>query len=368
MHRIRLEFPEDLSAQRRAIDPDHPDACAARSQPVQSRNAMNPHAHAPFADVVSLGALAMDYYGLVVSLPHPGEKISALGHEVHPGGVAGNVMTQLARLGVRTGWIGKIGDDETGALILREFEREGIDRSHVQIEAGEQSMFTWILVDHEGERTIVMFPNTLVKLTGADVAEKHSEYIAAAKILHAEICALPLEPVAAAMRIARNSGVTTVFDLDVTPHHFIEEARLGTRQMLEEVLSLTDVLVPCKAAAAELLGSENLPVDAAWLMDYGPRAVVITLGAEGSLYVDRHQSFKSPGIPVKAVDTTGAGDAFHGGLIYGLLNGLAAEQTCELANACGAYCCTGIGARAMGTRGQIVTLLAESTGRKPQWM
>jgi sugar/nucleoside kinase (ribokinase family) len=228
-------------------------------------------------------------------------------------------------------------------------------------------MFTWILVDRVGERTIVMFPNVLVRLSESDVTESHAAYIAQARVLHTEICALPLAPVARAMEIAREAGVTTVFDLDVSPRHFIEEAGLGTRQMLEHVLSLTDVLVPCKAAALELLEEDGDLIESAGrLLRYGPQAVVITLGAEGSLYVDRDRSFTTRGFPVGAVDTTGAGDAFHGGLIYGLLQGMKMEGACELANACGAYCCTGLGARHMATLSEIRVFMAEGRGGEPE--
>jgi sugar/nucleoside kinase (ribokinase family) len=86
--------------------------------------------------------------------------------------------------------------------------------------------------------------------------------------------------------------------------------------------------------------------------------VVITLGEKGSLYVDRSASCRTPGFRVEAVDTTGAGDAFHGGFIWSMLQGYPADKACTLANACGAYCCTRVGARAMGRREQIEALIA----------
>ncbi len=84
-------------------------------------------------DVTAIGTLAVDYFAILPSIPAVDEKIMAEEYEIHPGGVAGNVLTQLGRLGVRAGWIGKIGNDEAGKILLGDFEKEGIDTSHVLI-------------------------------------------------------------------------------------------------------------------------------------------------------------------------------------------------------------------------------------------
>jgi sugar/nucleoside kinase (ribokinase family) len=316
-------------------------------------------------EVVSMGALAVDYFGLMPALPQQGQKVVADKYEIHPGGVAGNVITQVARLGGRAGWIGKIGDDPAGRLMLEEFQREGIDHSHMEIVQGSYSMFTWIMVDHRGERNIVMFPNILASFTGRDVQDKHAEYIGSAKILQTEACAVALEPMIRAMEIAHAEGVQCVFDLDVSPSHLIDEARLGTQRDLERIISLTDVLIPSKAAVAELLGEEDFEAGAEKLLDRGPQAVVITLGEKGSIYVDRSLRCRIPGFRVEVVDTTGAGDAFHGGFIWSLLQGDSVERACTVANACGAYCCTQVGARAMGRREQIESLILQGRRYEP---
>jgi len=311
-------------------------------------------------DVCAIGTLAVDYYGLIPTLPGAGGKITANSHEIHPGGVAGNVLTQLARLGVRTGWLGKVGDDQTGNIILNEFSKEGIDSSHSEVIKGEFSMFTWILVDCNGERTIVMFPNVLNQFTAQDVASKHADYIRAAKIFQGEVCALKLSPVVEGLKIAKSAGVRTVLDLDVVPSHFIEEAQLGTWDELYSALEFTDVLVPCKAAAAELLTSDDLDKNIEKLLNYGPGMAVVTLGERGCIIADRSESVELPGYPVDIIDTTGAGDAFHGGLIYGLLHGFDKKTAGKIANACGAFCCQQLGARSMGTYQEIEALIRKN--------
>ncbi len=281
----------------------------------------------------------------------------AKGYEVHTGGVAGNVLTQLGRLGVRSGWFGKVGDDEAGRLLLEDFRREGIDRSHAEVVKDEYSMFTWIQVNDRGERSITMFPNVLVKLTVEDVIQKHAQYIASSKVLHAEACLLPLKPVIKAMEIAKEQGVTIVFDLDVLPSYFVDEARLASKEEMLHALELADVLIPCKSAARELIKSDSIEQHAEKLLDYGPKVVAITLGEKGCIVLDRKNFVRIPAYKVRVVDTTGAGDAFHGGFIYGVLKGFNLEESGRFANGCGAICCTRVGARSMGRMDDVLQLM-----------
>lgn len=308
-------------------------------------------------DVTAIGTLAVDYFALVPSIPAVEEKIMSEGYEVHPGGVAGNVMTQLARLGVRTGWFGKIGDDEAGKIVLEDLAKEGIDNSHVEVVKGENTMFTWIQVNKNGGRSITMFPNALIKLTADDVESKHREYITSSRVLHAEACLLPLKPVVKAMEMAKESGVKIVFNLDVTPTYFVKEAKLATDTEMKRALELSDVLIPCKDAAKELIGSDDFVKDGGKLLDYGSNVVAITLGDRGCIVLDSTNTYTEPAYRIKVVDTTGAGDAFHGGFIYSILKGFSLKQAGKFANACGALCCTKVGARSSGTLREVEELI-----------
>lgn len=308
-------------------------------------------------DVTALGTLAVDYFALLPRLIGAEEKIISEGYEVHPGGVAGNVITQVARLGVNAGWFGMVGGDEPGDILVREFRKEGVDCTHVEMVEGEHTMITWIQVDRRGERSIVMFPNVLNKLTERDVEDKHGDYIRQSRVMHAEACLLPLRPVLRAMEIARQAGVKIVFDLDVPPSSFVRDMGLATMDELLHALELADVLVPCKSAAAELLESEDIVGNAGRLLEYGPATVAITLGDRGCVVLDREQAHTVPAFGVKVVDTTGAGDAFHGGFIYSVLRGMDLRAAGVFANACGALCCTRVGARAMGSLDDINALI-----------
>jgi len=308
-------------------------------------------------DVSSSGTLAVDYFALLQKIPGSDDKAMAEKYEIHPGGVAGNVITQIARLGLSAGWFGKIGDDEAGKILIREFINEGIDTTHIEIVKNEHSMFTWIQVDKNGNKAITMFPNVLNKFTVEDVEKKHKEYIRSSKVLQVEACVLPLKPALRAIEIAKESGVKVVFDLDVVPSHFIDEAHLATKEELRRAIELADVFIPCKAAAVELIKSKDIPGNARKLLDYGPHIVAVTMGEKGCIVLSRDEFHTIPSFKVKVIDTTGAGDAFHGGFIYGLIKKLSLKSTGVFANACGALCCMNVGARAMGGLDEINKLI-----------
>lgn len=308
-------------------------------------------------DVVALGALAVDYYAIVPKLPSEDEKTTAAEYKIMAGGVAGNVLTQTARLGLKSGWIGKLGDDPSGDILRNEFKNDGVDCSHGETINGKNSMFTWITVDSEGSRTIVMFPNVLAEFTAQDVVQRHSDYIRSSKVLQVEACMLPLNIMLEGLRIAKKAGTMTVFDLDVAPSE-IERSNLGTIDELKEILSLVDVLIPCKHAAHELISSSDFEKDSSALLKYGAKVAAVTLGSRGCVVLNKNEQYTVPSVNAgKIIDTTGAGDAFHGGMIYALLNHYPLQRAGLFANACGGLNCTKIGARSMGTLEMINSLI-----------
>ncbi len=314
--------------------------------------------------ITSVGTLAVDYYGFVSVLSPKDGKTMAKAYEFHPGGVAGNVITQLARLGCTTSCFGKVGDDVTGRILLEDFEKHGITTSHLEVVPGKNSMFTWILVDDTGDRSITMFPNVLNELTVEDVRTKHAQLIRSSRILMAEACVMPLAPVLEAMRIAQEAGVLIIFDMDVTLEEILR-TDMGTKEDLMEAIALADVFIPCKAAAVELLGTSDIQEHIHELQYDSSKIVAVTLGAQGCSIYAQGSRLDVPGYPVEVIDTTGAGDAFHGGFAYGLLNGFSLKDTGEFANACGAYCCTGIGARSSGTLVEIRDIISHAQTARP---
>ncbi|HTV58583.1 MAG TPA: carbohydrate kinase family protein [Verrucomicrobiae bacterium] len=308
------------------------------------------------AEVVGIGSCTVDYFAIVPKLLGPEEKINANRMEIHAGGVTANNLTQVARLGASTGWLGLIGDDENGRIIQKAFQDDGMDLSGIEIEKGEYSALTWIPVDIAGERCIYMFPNVTGKISVYQVDNRFAPHIRKAKHFHTEASQLPIAPVAQAMKVAQEAGVRVIFDLDVSPS-FFAAANLGTQEELTAALKLVDVLKPCKAAAREMTGEDQYEKIAAKLLRLGPKVVAITMGTDGCLIATREKSAHVPAFKVDVVDTTGAGDAFMGGLSYGLLQGWEIERVGMFANACAALCCTKVGARAMSKRDEVMAFI-----------
>src|ERR1051326_5319019 len=284
-------------------------------------------------DVVGIGSCGIDYFAIVPRLLGAEEKINAERLEIHAGGVTGNNLTQVARLGARPGWLGLIGDDESGRLITRAFAQDGLDLSGIEVVNGEKSTFTWIPVDAQGERCIYMFPNVNGKLSAEQVRSRFASHIKHARHFHTEASQLPVEPVCEGMRIAREAGGRVIFDLDVAPTYYAQ-ARLGSEAELMESLRLVDVMKPCKAAAREITGESDYDKMVAKLLALGPKVVAITMGAEGAQVASAAAMQHIPAFKVNVVDSTGAGDAFMGGLSFGLLQGWELAHAGLFANAC----------------------------------
>jgi sugar/nucleoside kinase (ribokinase family) len=306
--------------------------------------------------VVGIGSCGIDYFAIVPRLLGPEEKINAQRIEIHAGGVTGNNLTQVARLGAKAGWLGLIGDDESGRLITRAFADDGLDLSGIEVIAGEKSTFTWIPVDAQGERCIYMFPNVNGNLSAEQVRTRFAGHIVKARHFHTEASQLPLPPIREGMRIAHDAGVRVIFDLDVAPSYFTQ-AGLGSENDLLEALKLVDVLKPCKAAAREITGETDYERIAAKLLKLGPKIVAVTMGAEGCTLASADTMDQVPAFKVSVVDSTGAGDAFMGGLSFGMLQGWDLPDSGLFANGCAALCCTQVGARAMGKRAEVLALI-----------
>lgn len=309
-------------------------------------------------EVVGIGSCTVDYFALVPRLLGPEEKMNCSRLEIHAGGVTANNLTQVARLGAKSGWLGLLGDDDNGRIIQKAFLEDGMDISGIETVKGELSALTWIPVDAEGERCIYMFPNVTGKITVHQVLARFAPHIKAAKHFHTEASQLPLVPVEQAMKLAREAGIRVIFDLDVSPNFFCQ-CNLGTQEELAAALKFVDVLKPCKAAALEFTGEEDRERMARKLLQMGPSVVAITMGANGCLLASQEKIVHVPAFTVKPVDTTGAGDAFMGGLSYGLLQKWDLERVGAFANACAALCCTKVGARAMSRYDEVISFIRE---------
>ena len=188
---------------------------------------------------------------------------------IHAGGLTANNLTQVARLGAKSAWLGLIGDDENGQIIKKAFTDEGMDIAGVEVVKGERSSFTWIPVNIAGDHCVYMFPNITGKISVHQVRSRFAPFIQTAKHFHTEASQIGIAPIKEAMRIAKEANVRVFFDLDVTPN-FFAQANLGRQDEVCDCLRMVNVLKPSKRAARELTGESDYERIATRLLGLGP--------------------------------------------------------------------------------------------------
>ncbi|MGC8786467.1 MAG: carbohydrate kinase family protein [Anaerolineae bacterium] len=302
----------------------------------------------PRLDVIGLGYCSWDYLGIVDHIPEfEAPTVSLTDFATSGGGPVATALVALARLGARTGFIGIVGDDEAGLQCKQAFVQDGVDCQRLRIQAGARTPICMILVQSgSGQRSILCYRGTCpeVELQPADYS-----YITTARFLH-----LDGNHMSAAIRAARfmhEAGGTVVLDAN------------RPRPRLDELLPWVDVLITNAYFPGAYTGQQDLDHAADLLLQTGARLVVTTLGESGCKYFTAEGRWHIPGFSVPVVDTTGAGDAFHGAFIYGLLRNWSLEHTANFANAVAAMNCTALGGRAALPRLEQVLAFLRSTGR-----
>jgi ribokinase len=310
------------------------------------------------ASIVVVGSLNMD---LVIRSPHfprPGETI--IGGELHtvPGGKGANQAIAAARLGAQVSMVGRVGRDTFADPLLENLDADGIDRALVVRDGEAATGVALIVVDDNGENSIVVASGANMRLSPADV-EAAEPLIAAADLLLLQL-EVPLESVIRSAELARAHGAKVV--LNPAP----------ARPLPASLLWLVDVLVPNESEAALLTG---LPVGtqteageaAQALLASGVGTVVLTLGERGALPVRAGEMRVCPAFDVKPVDTTAAGDAFVAGLAVALAEGQALYEAVRWGNAAGGLATTVLGAQtSLPTRQALEQFLSEARPQSPQ--
>ena len=301
-------------------------------------------------DVYGLGTLATDVLVRVDALPAADGFCVVRGTTRQPGGSGTNVIVQLARLGASCSFCGEVGDDALGDEVLSSLSAEGVDVAPMVVRPGGETLHTDIVVADGGEKFIMLnLGDAFSALRPADV---NLDAVRAARVLYTDL--LPKEPALAALAAAHEAGVTTVVNVQVdlvTMQGFGHEAAdiLG-------VLPLVDVFAPCRTALFALCDSEDPDACAAYLRRHGAAGtLVFTLGAAGAVaYAPDGARVNVAALPVKAVDTTGAGDSFLGGLTHAYcLEGAPLPDAMAFATACAAHTVGGMGARNSPTLAQV---------------
>jgi len=305
--------------------------------------------------ILVVGSVNMDLVLRAARMPAPGETV--LGHDLitSPGGKGANQAVAAARLGADCRMLGRIGDDAFGEELLDGLETEGVDCAAVAVTPGVASGVAFIVVDDQGENTIVVASGANHAVTPEDVSA-HVDLFADADVVVLQ-CELPMETVEAAIQTAQAQGCAVVLDPAPAP------------ERAPAAMFAVDVITPNQSEAAILTGENAGDADevsarnaAARLLSRGAKAVVLKLGGQGSLVsTDPGNGVIVPPFQVDVVDTTAAGDAFTGALAVALARGDRLEEAARFANAAGALACTRLGAQsAMPTSDTVENLL-----RKP---
>lgn len=272
--------------------------------------------------ITVVGSANMDVVGRVPRLPREGETVlgSTLAHT--PGGKGANQAVAAARAASRVSFVGRVGDDAYAATLVDSLAGAGVSLDLLKVDTDHATGVALIMVDDEANNLIAVLPGANGQVSPADV-DGARETIGASAVLVLQL-EVPLETVAHAARLARELGVTVV--LNPAP----------AQALSPEFLRLIDVIVPNEEEIGILsgMGSPTDPAAAAhMLLGAGPGAVVVTLGSRGAVIVTRDGEVTVPAFPVRAVDTTGAGDCFVGNLAHALAEGATLPQAARFASA-----------------------------------
>jgi len=298
------------------------------------------------AQVVCVGILVADVLAKPVDVwPERGKLALVKTMELHTGGCAGNTAIGLARLGVESALICRVGQDGFGDYLVANAQREGVDTRGMKRDPQALTSSTMVMVHGDGERSFIHHLGANATLTDSDV---DWDLVGQADILHIAgsflMPALDGQPTARLLKEARRRGITTALDTawDSMGHWM---------DLLGPALPYVDIFLPSIEEARMLTGEYEPERVAANLANRGVGLVGLKMGEHGCFVRSGSTTLSLPAYQIDPVDATGAGDAFVAGFLTGIVNGYDLERTARLGNAVGAMC-----TQAMGTTAGIRSL------------
>ena len=289
-------------------------------------------------DVVCLGILVADAIARPVdALPPRGELALVEEIALRGGGCALSTASALARLGLSSAVAGKVGADAFGDFLLSLLDERGVDRRAVLRDPAVPTSATVVLVAGDGERTFLHVRGANARLRGAELDR---DLLLSGRALHVGgalvMPELDGDPTARILEEARDRGIVTSLDtaFDAT----------GRWERVLPCLPHLDLATPSLAEARAVSGEDEPAAVAAWWRSRGVREVLLTMGERGCYAAGEGYEGHVEPVAVRAVDGTGAGDAFAAGLLYGKLAGWPLERAARFANAAGALSTTAVGA------------------------
>ena len=279
-------------------------------------------------DVVGFGESSVDHVYQTDGLPGSGiSKLRIAAYHSFPGGQVATTMAACARLGMRAAYLGAIGNDENGRRVEQALLEHGVDTDRI-MRRDAPNRYAVILVDRSsGERTVLWERHPALDVPAAEISRALVE---GARVVHVdgtdEAASIALA------RLAREAGAIVTCDIDeVTPRTAELLAYVSTPVFAEHVPRMLTGIDDAERALRQLRGTHA-------------GLLCVTLGARGSAALDGDRFIQTPAFRVNAVDTTGAGDVFRAGVIYGLVREWPPDRMLRFANAAGAFSCTRAGA------------------------
>jgi ribokinase len=285
------------------------------------------------ARIVVLGSLNLDLVVTVPRLPHPGETVLGDGLRSYPGGKGANQAVAAARLGGQVAMVGRVGNDNFGAGLIENLDRNGVDSSGVEHDSAMPTGAALIYVEPRGQNMIAVAPGANGTVGPKD-AERAVSRLGPGDVLVLQL-EIPISVIGHAAVVARQAGAFVL--LNAAPAQRLDPG----------LLSQLDALVVNEREAGVLVDQETSPEAAASaLRARGARIAIVTVGPAGSVFCDDTGVHRVEPFPVKSIDSTGAGDAFMGALAVGIARRLETKAAVRFGNAAGAAATSSVGAQA----------------------
>lgn len=301
--------------------------------------------------IIAVGHAALDYVYRIPKFPSTPTKLRAIEHIASGGGMAANASAAIARLGGKVSLWSRIGDDDAGGIIAQQLRRIGVDTKHVRAFGSTRSPTAAVIVDERGERLIISEDdhNLPLKEDWLPVSD-----IETASIVYSDLTWL--EGTLLAFNAARTHGISTVLDID-----------LGSGMLLSKVIGLTDYAIFSASAFRQFVHGESDEEQFSHLIRTGVRHAGVTLGAKGYHWMNKEGARKKrDAFRIETVDSTGAGDAFHGAFTWALAAGHNETECVRIASATAALSCRKLGARAgLPTRAELQEFLRAQDHDQP---
>lgn len=275
--------------------------------------------------VLVLGSINIDFVSFVPRYPQPGETLISNDFGIFQGGKGANQAIALAKLDVSTSMLGKVGKDVLSDFALSSLQESGVDTTGI---AKSQKNFTGsasIWVNAQGQNSIVIYPGANGEVD-EDFIIQHEKFFDDASWFLTQF-EVPLKSILLALKFAKKYGLKTV--MDPAPVKKINN---------DDIWGLVDYLLPNEIELRELTHTEDILKGIHILKSRGVKEVIVKLGKQGAVYEDKGNLIALPAIPVEQrVDTTGAGDCFIAGFLYGMIQQSDISQAIKIANLTASY-------------------------------